>query len=309
MILRTELATRVFDTPLFMHAGKAQAALCAIGERLVEGGITIEADAETVEHVAFEGGRPSLGRIGDGLGRMFERAGVRPYDMVDNVAIIAVEGTLVHKGGYVGASSGRTSYQGIQTQVQRARKDEAVKGVVFEVDSFGGEAAGAFETADMIGQLSAEKPTLAILTDFGMSAGYLMASAARQIVMPPTGGVGSIGAVVLHADVSRKLKKEGVRVTILTAGAHKADGNPLQSLPAEVAERITAELEAGRQAFAASVGRYRGERFTAEAALATEARSYRGTDAAAIGMVDALGSGAEAFDLFLAELKPKGKGK
>jgi ClpP class serine protease len=26
--------------------------------------------------------------------------------------------------------------------------------VVFEVDSFGGEAAGAFETADMIAQLS-----------------------------------------------------------------------------------------------------------------------------------------------------------
>jgi len=33
-------------------------------------------------------------------------------------------------------------------------------GVVFEVDSLGGELAGAFETADLIARLSAEKPTL-----------------------------------------------------------------------------------------------------------------------------------------------------
>jgi transposase len=64
---------------------------------------------------------------------------------------------------------------------------------VFEVDSLGGELAGAFETADLIARLSAEKPTLAILTDHALSAGYLLASAARQIIMPEHGRAGSIG--------------------------------------------------------------------------------------------------------------------
>ena len=69
------------------------------------------------------------------------------------------------------------------------------KGVVFEVDSFGGELAGAFETTDLIARLSAEKPTLAILTDHTLSAAYLLASAARQIIIPEYGRAGSIGAL------------------------------------------------------------------------------------------------------------------
>src|SRR4051812_28234103 len=105
MILRTEIASRVFNTMLFMHEGKAQAGLAALGGRIVDGGIEFDSGFAPIEHVAFENGRPSLGRIGDGLGRRFDRAGVVPFDMYDGVAVIPVEGTLVHKGGYVGMSS------------------------------------------------------------------------------------------------------------------------------------------------------------------------------------------------------------
>ena len=42
---------------------------------------------------------------------------------------------------------GETSYEGLQAQVLRAMRNPTIKGVVFEVDSFGGELAGAFETA------------------------------------------------------------------------------------------------------------------------------------------------------------------
>ncbi|MGA8990672.1 MAG: hypothetical protein WB500_09890 [Rhodoplanes sp.] len=93
----------------------------------------------------------------------------------------------MHKGAYVGAYSGRTSYEGLQAQVLRAMRNPAIKGVVFEVDSFAGDLAGAFETADLIARLSTEKPTLAILTDHALSAGYLLASAARQIIIQNTG--------------------------------------------------------------------------------------------------------------------------
>ena len=109
---------------------------------------------------------------------------------VDGIALIPIEGTLVHKGAYVGAYSGRTSYEGLQAQVLRAMRNPAIKGVVFEVDSFAGELAGAFETADLIARLSTEKPTLAILTDHALSAGYLLASAARQIIIQNTGAPG-----------------------------------------------------------------------------------------------------------------------
>lgn len=305
-ILRTELAGRIFNTTLLMDGPKALTILAAIGGRIVEGGVVLPENFVAVDHVAFDPERTSMGRIGDRLGRAIDQRGGTPYDVIENIAIIPIEGTLVHKGGYIGSSSGRTSYQGLQTQVVRAARDDRIKGVVFEVDSFGGEAAGAFETSDMIAQLSALKPTLSILTDFAFSAGYLMASAARQVVMPENGGAGSIGAVSMHADISGKLEKDGVKVTVLAAGTRKADGNPFGPLPPEVAERSLARLEAGRQTFAAAVGRYRGKRFTKEQALATEADSYTGKEAVGLGLADALGPGNEAFDLFIREVNRKG---
>jgi capsid assembly protease len=299
MIIRPEIAARVFGTALLMHPGKLAAALAGIGGRIVDGGVTLDGAGEPVDHVTFENGHPAAGRIGDRAGRRYDASGSAPFDVIDGVALIPIEGTLIHKGAYVGAYSGRTSYEGLQAQALRATRNPAIKAAVFEVDSFGGELAGAFETADMIAQLSAAKPTLAILTDHALSAGYLLASAARQIIMPEHGRAGSIGVVTLHTDWSAALDRQGVKVTVLRAGAHKADGSPFEALPDAVAKRITDDLEAARQTFAERVGRYRGARFNADAALATEAQDYRGHDAVQLGLADATGHALEAFDAFV----------
>lgn len=298
MILLPAVAQRLFDSPLFIHEGKLVAAMTAIGGRIVEGGFEFDTSIAPIEHVAF-------GRLGDRLGRAYDREGVQTFDVIDGVGIIPIEGSLVHKGAYVGMSSGRTSYQGIQTQVARAMRDDRVKAAVLEIDSFGGEVAGAFETADMIAALSKVKPTLAILTDFAFSAAYLLAAAARQIVAPPTGGAGSIGAVVMHTDFSRKLENEGIKVTVLAAGKHKTEGNPAMPLSDDVKARVLSRLESSRQMFADAVGRYRGNRFTKEAALATEAATYVGAEAHALGMIDGVGAPAQAFEAFISEVNRK----
>ena len=170
---------------------------------------------------------------------------------------------------------------------------------MFEVDSFGGELAGAFETADLIARLSSEKPTLAILTDHALSAGYLLASAARQIIIPEHGRAGSIGVVTLHADLSAALEQRGIKVTVLRAGAQKMSANPFEPLAGDTIQRLLVDLEAARTTFAESVGRYRGNRFTSQAALATEAQDYRGSDAVALGLADATGHALEAFERFV----------
>lgn len=305
-MIMPRIAARAFGVPLMIDARKVEAILAGIGGRIVDGGVEIENPVGAIQHVAFENGRVSMGRVGDRLGRAFDLAGRLPFDVVDNVALIPVEGTLVHKGAFLGESSGETSYQGLQTQVSRAMRADTVKGVVFEIDSHGGEMAGAFDTADMIAELSARKPTMAILTDNALSAGYLMASAARQIVIPDLGRAGSIGVITMHVDFSRKLENEGIKVTILSAGKHKADGNPFAPLPPPLADRIRGEVEHGRAQFAEHVGRFRGPRFTAQAALATEAQDYRSADAMQLGLVDAIAKPAEAFAAFVEAVNRRG---
>jgi hypothetical protein len=55
-----------------------------------------------IDHVAFEHGRPLAGRIGDKVGRMLDDSGRQPFALVDGIALIPIEGTLVHKGGMLG---------------------------------------------------------------------------------------------------------------------------------------------------------------------------------------------------------------
>ena len=306
-ILMPHIAARLFDVPLMIDAGKLSAILLGLGGRFVDGGIDLSGLSMPIDHVAFANGRPSesLGKLGDPLGRMIEQYGQgdKILQRLGNVGIIPIEGSLVHKGKYLGQSSGTTSYEGIQTQVARAGRDTSIKGVVFEVDTFGGEAAGAFETARMIAKLSAAKPTLAILTDHALSSGYLMASAARQVVMPAAGAAGSIGVITMHADMSGKLEKDGIKVTVISSGGHKADGHPAAPLADDVRQAMQARADRMRDTFAATVGEFRGRRFDKAAALATEARVYSGEDAVKAGLIDGIIDPSEAFAAFVGKLQ------
>lgn len=296
-LLLPRIAARIFDVPLMVDPRKAAAIMHAVGSRIFAGRVTIEGPAP-VEHTAFSHGRPVLGRLGDQLGRTLQADRILPV-IIEGVAVIPIEGTLIHKGKWIGADSGETSYEGIQTQVMRARRDPRVRAVAFEVDSMGGEVSGAHETASMIAQLSAEKPTLAILTDDALSAGYLLASQARQIVAPESGRVGSIGVIAMHVDMSVALESEGLKVTLIYSGGHKADFNPFEALPDDVRDRLKAELDLGRDLFAAAVGRGRGRRFSKAQALKTEAQVFRADEALGLGLIDGIGHANQAFEAFI----------
>lgn len=296
------ISAALFDQPHLYHPRKAETFVRAFGPRITGTNVTIVNSGGGVDHTAFANGRPSAGALGDRLGRAYDRHNVRPFDMVDNVAVIPIEGTLVQKGSWIGESSGETSYEGLQTQIARAQSRDEVKGAVFEVDSFGGMVNGAFETATAIRKLSAEKPTIAILTDFAYSAAYLLASQCRQIIVPEFGGAGSIGVVTLHVDFSQALEADGVRVTIIHAGEHKVDGNPYEPLPEKVRATWQARVETIRTRFAEVVGQGRGRRYSKADAMKSEAQSYDAAEALKLGLVDAIGDPQEAFSAFISEV-------
>lgn len=293
----SRILAQIIDTPMMIHPGKAKAILAGLGGRIVDGGFNLDFDGvEAVDHW------PSLksGKLTDQIGREYDRAGRSPFAVVDNVAVIPVEGTLVHKGSYVGQSSGQTSYEGLQAQVMRAGRDDRIKGIVYEFDTFGGLVAGLAETAEMMRRVSQAKPTIAILTDFALSAGYYLASQQRQIVIPPQGMAGSIGTIMVHTDLSKRLENEGIKLTVLTSGARKADGHPAEPLADDTRDRLLAMMDRARESFAAAVGRGRGKRLTAQAALATEAETFDDESALKAGLVDAVGFPNDAFAAFVA---------
>lgn len=294
-----QIAARVFNTPLMVDAAKLNAARPFLTQEL----LGARADFIVGDGVRFAPEPPErhMGKLGftPDAYQVDHREDELVRRTQFGVGLICVEGTLVNKGGWIGLYSGNTSYQGIMAQVAEARADDSIRAVVFEIDSYGGEVSGAFDCAESIRELSEEKPTMAILTDSAYSAGYLLASQCRQIVLPASGGCGSIGVVTMHVDWSKAVEEMGAVVTLLAAGAHKTDGNMYEALPKDVADRYLSMLETDRQLFAEAVAAGRGDRLTRADAIATEAACYFGDEAVQAGLADVVARPSEAFKAFV----------
>jgi signal peptide peptidase SppA len=300
MMHHAQIAQRAFNTPLMVDPAKALSFLSGMGPRITGQEITfhgVDLPAPTAEHTTPPA-RASL--FSNDLAQRHQRNGSQPFAVVDGIAVIEIAGTLVHRGAWIGQSSGLTSYEGIAAQLQAALADPGVRGIALDIDSFGGEVAGAFDLADRIRAARAQKPVHAFVAEHALSAGYVLASQADRIILPRTGAVGSIGVVALHTDMSGALDQEGIAVTLIHAGAHKVDANPYQPLPEAVHDQMQRELEVVRFLFADTVAAGRGDRLTHAAALATEAFVFRGADAIAAGLADEIADPVTAFRSFAA---------
>jgi len=300
MMHHAQVAQRAFNTPLMVDPAKALGFLSGLGPRIAGQEITfqgLEVDALDQAAAAIPT-RASL--FGNDLAQRHQRNGSQPYAVVDGIAVIEIAGTLVHRGAWIGQSSGLTSYEGIAAQLQAAVADPGVRGIALDIDSFGGEVAGAFDLADRIRAARAQKPVQAFVAEHALSAGYVLASQADRIILPRTGAVGSIGVVALHTDMSGALDQKGIAVTLIHAGTHKIDANPYKPLPEAVHNQMQRELEVVRFLFAETVAAGRGDRLSQAAALATEAAVFRGADAITDGLADDLADPVTAFHAFAA---------
>lgn len=276
------IADRVLNRPLLVTREKAQVILSVLAGRI---------GVNAPDASRFEGSDYTVDENG--------RVRGTPYRISQGVAIITITGSLVNRGAWVGANSGLTSYEGIQHQLKTAMADPNVRAVILDMATPGGEATGAFETADMVRKLAAVKPVTALVNGMAASAGYAIASGATRIVTTETGVSGSIGVVLLHADYSRNLDAEGITPTLIFAGAHKIDGNPFEPLPDTVRADLQAEVDSFYEMFVKSVAKGRGDRMAADAVRETQARTFIGKQAVAVGLADAVGT----FETVLADLQ------
>lgn len=285
------IAARLFDRPLMVTASKLRAVMGVIGPRhdvarLIDGATVLS--RQDLAEVA----RASRVRVAMAGGVRQER--YRPFRMMETTAVIPIRGTLVQRNG-LDPMSGMTGYDGIAEKFRAAEQDPEVTGIVLDIDSPGGEVAGCFDLADEIA--AGTKPSRAILSEQACSAAYALASACDEITMPRTGEAGSIGVICAHQDVSGMLDDMGLTVTLIYAGARKADGNPFEALPANVHADIQAEIDATYALFAGTVALHRG--LSADDVMAQESRSFRGEDAVSAGLVDRIMPSAESLAEFV----------
>lgn len=222
----------------------------------------------------------------------------KPFAFAEGMAIIPISGSLINR--FNGSYGYVTGYNFIRTQTMAALADPDVRGIVYDVNTYGGEAAGCFECADFLYQSRSLKPSMAIVDSNAYSAGEAMSSAAGKVVVTPSGGVGSIGVVAMFVNMEKALDNWGYEVEFIYSGKHKVDGNPYQALPESVRKNWQAGVDSSRQRFATLVDRNRN--LKEGTAFATEAQTYRAEDALNLGLIDAIAAPQEAVSAFLREL-------
>ena len=270
------LAQRLFNTPLALHPRKAEVVMAALTDRFGLTRIQSISDWDDDDDSAFT-----------------RKARDTGYDVVEGVAVIPIQGTLVQKLGTLRPYSGMTGYDGIRACFLRALNDSEVKAICLDIDSPGGEVAGCFDLVDEIYAARGSKPVWAILSESAYSAAYALASAADKIIVPRTGGVGSVGVIVMHVDWSQKIKNDGLQVTIITYGDRKAESNPYEPLSETARKSIQSDIDEMGRLFVSTVSRNRG--ITEKTVRDTEAACFLGADGVQLGLADRVASPDAAF--------------
>lgn len=231
-------------------------------------------------------------------GPVAEPRAYKPYPVIDGVAVVSVSGCLVH--GYDWYSWGpQTAYERIRQALALAFEDDEARAVALCIDSPGGECSGCFDLADAIYAAREIKPVWAIVDEACYSAAYALGSSAERLLVPRTGGVGSIGVIWQHTSIAGALEQAGIAVTTLTYGARKADGNPTAPFSDEAAARIQADIDTLGELFVETVARNRG--IAASKIRDMQAGTFLGRAGVSAGLADDVLS-ADAAMLALIEL-------
>ena len=263
------LASRVFNTPLMIDSRKRAAILAALAPRLGMEPPPVEAAL------------------------LAEQRSRKPYAVAGEVAVIEVSGSLVNRAHGLQAQSGLTSYEQLGNEVLDAATDPGVKGILLRFDSYGGEANGAWDVADLIAEAAGIKPVWAAVDDWALSAGYLLASAASRIYVTRTGGVGSVGIIAMHLDQSGWDKEQGLQYTTVFEGARKNDFSPHEPLTEDARTVLQSEAARLYGMFVEAVARRRN--LSADTVRGTEAGVLRGEEAIAAGLADRIGTFRQAL--------------
>lgn len=176
------------------------------------------------------------------------------------VAVLGVYGVISQRQAQVEDISGPggTSVERLTQRFRSVIADGSVRAVVFDHDSPGGGVYGVEELAKEIVAARGKKPIAAVANSLSASASYWLASAADEIVVTPSGEVGSIGVFSAHEDLSKFLDAEGIKVTLVSAGKFKVEGNPFEALGEEARAAIQARVDDYYGAFVRAVAKGRG---------------------------------------------------
>jgi signal peptide peptidase SppA len=202
------------------------------------------------------------------------------------IAVLPLTGTISHRMGMMSEMSGGTSTEKFGQWLKAAVADPNVKAIVIDADSPGGSVDGVPELATEVANAKASKPVIAQVNAMAASAAYWIVSQASEIVVTPSGEVGSIGVFAAHEDISKAAEMQGVKVSFVSAGKYKTEGNPFEPLSDDARQALQSQVNDFYGTFTKAVAKGRNTTQSAVQNGFGEGRMVSAQQAVKEGMAD-----------------------
>ena len=217
----------------------------------------------------------------------------------NKIAIIHVEGTIVP--GDIGFNTAGSS--GIVKNINKARDDKSVKGIVLRVNSPGGDVYASSMITNALEEFqSTGRPVITSMGDIAASGGVWVTTTSEEIWAESTTLTGSIGVYGVYPDVSPLTRWAGINYD----GVSMTKAGEIYDLRRGMNEELKKQFEEGIENFykdfVTGVANNRGMDYS-EVLKYAGGRIWRGDKALELGLVDKLGSLNDAVNSMVTKLE------
>jgi len=177
--------------------------------------------------------------------------------------------------------------------IEKAKNNDAVEGVLIEVNSPGGAVAPSVELSYAIKALAQKKPVVVYGSGMMASGGYYASIWANKIVANPGSMVGSIGVIMQGANFEGLMKKLGIKTQVIKAGKYKQVGTPDRAWTSYEKAELKKVINDTYAMFVEDVAHARGLKIAKKAQWA-DAHIFTARQAKEVGLVDIVGVESDA---------------
>ncbi|WP_282929091.1 signal peptide peptidase SppA [Anaerococcus sp. Marseille-Q7828] len=204
---------------------------------------------------------------------------------MEKISIINVDGVIAND----------SNNDTIVDQLEDARKDPSVVGVIMHINSPGGSVYASEKIYKEINKLKeTNKPVYAVMQELAASGGYYISAPCDKIFASNETFTGSIGVIMQSYSLEGLFEKYGIKEQNITTGKMKDAGSPGKALDKEEREYLQNLVDSAFARFVKVVadGRNMSE---ADVRKLADGRIYDGSQAVENGLVDSIGDLEAAY--------------
>jgi len=185
-------------------------------------------------------------------------------------------------------------------EIEAAKKDRNIKGVLLNVNSPGGAVPPSIEIAYAIKELQKDKPVIAYASGIMASGSYYSSIYAQKIIANPGSIIGSIGVIMQSANIEELMDTIGVKTQIVKQGTYKEAGTPTREWTKEEREELETLTKDTYDLFVKDVATARGLEINASKSYA-DAHIFSSKRAKEVGLIDEIGVKSQAKTVLMKE--------